>query len=560
MPSRYARHVQTHTTPQSRPIPGAGQVPNSAGGYAWQVDHWTGLDRFLVLGTEGGSYYADERKMTQGAATSLRACLAEDAARTVARIVELSTSGRVIKNDAAIFALAVVAAEGAEAARWAALQALPQVCRIGTHLFQFIEAYETLRPAGRKWSRSLRTAVSRWYLDKGPGLAAYQMVKYRQRGGWHQGHVVTLAHPKSPKGSPHNTLFQWAVRAAIQSEGKDPDAKGVALPSAEAIAQIPYLEGFLKAQASGSPTETAALVQAYKLPREAVQPEHLTAEVYAALLGVDMPATAMIRNLGTMTKLGVLTPTSAETAVVIEALTNVEKLKRARVHPVAILAALLTYRAGQGVRSKATWVPVTKIVDALDEAFYGAFQAVKPTGQSYLLALDVSGSMGGGIVGGVPGLTPRLASAAMALVTLAVEPRCEVVGFTSGSRSRRGEDGITPLPISARQRLDDVVKTISDLDFGGTDCALPMLYGMAMQRDIDAFVIYTDSETWAGNPHPSQALAQYRAKQGKPRAKLATVGMVANEFSIADPRDPGMCDFVGFDTGTPQAIAAFAAL
>jgi len=34
--------------------------------------------------------------------------------------------------------------------------------------------------------------------------------------------------------------------------------------------------------------------------------------------------------------------------------------------------------------------------------------------------------------------------------------------------------------------------------------------------------------------------------------------MIANGFSIAEPADPGMLDVVGFDTATPNVIAAFA--
>jgi len=41
-------------------------------------------------------------------------------------------------------------------------------------------------------------------------------------------------------------------------------------------------------------------------------------------------------------------------------------------------------------------------------------------------------------------------------------------------------------------------------------------------------------------------------------AKLVVVGMVANEFSIADPNDAGMMDVVGFDTTAPQLISDFA--
>ena len=75
---------------------------------------------------------------------------------------------------------------------------------------------------------------------------------------------------------------------------------------------------------------------------------------------------------------------------------------------------------------------------------------------------------------------------------------------------------------------------------------------------MDTFVIYTDSETWAGDVHPAQALREYRAWSGID-ARLVVVGMVSNGFSIADPADPGMLDVVGFDTATPQLISDFAA-
>jgi len=145
-------------------------------------------------------------------------------------------------------------------------------------------------------------------------------------------------------------------------------------------------------------------------------------------------------------------------------------------------------------------------------------------------------------------------------VTASNEPKHTIVGFTAGSYSSRfpgHASGITPLTISPRQRLDDVVKTMQAVPFGGTDCALPMLWALEKGVKADAFVIYTDSETWAGTIHPVQALRQYRERTGIP-ARLVVVGMVANEFSIADPNDAGMLDVVGFDTAAPDLIAAFA--
>jgi 60 kDa SS-A/Ro ribonucleoprotein len=266
-----------------------------------------------------------------------------------------------------------------------------------------------------------------------------------------------------------------------------------------------------------------------------------------------------------MTRVGVLAPGSAGTATVLARLGDAQRIRAARLHPIAVLAALRTYVSGRGARGHGTWDPVAQVVDALDAAFYTAFETVEPTGGRVMLALDVSGSMGWGEIAGVPGLTPRDASAAMALVTAATEPRHEIVGFTSGGwlrtagrRVRRGvPDGLAPLPISPRQRLDDVVRRIAGLPFGGTDCALPMLYAQALEREVDTFVIYTDSETWAGDVHPAQALRDYRRASGID-ALLVVVGMVSNGFSIADPADAGMLDVVGFDTATPPLIADFA--
>ena len=67
---------------------------------------------------------------------------------------------------------------------------------------------------------------------------------------------------------------------------------------------------------------------------------------------------------------------------------------------------------------------------------------------------------------------------------------------------------------------------------------------------------YTDSETWAGNIHPAQALRQYRS-EFVGDAKAVVVGMTSNGFTLADPNDRGMHDVVGFDTTVPAVIADF---
>ena len=137
MTINYGKLFSRKKTPQAQAIPGTAQVPNSAGGYAWAVDDWVRLERFLILGSEGGSYYASERALTRANAEAVERCIRQDGMRAVERIVSVSDAGRAPKNDQAIFALAMAAKLGDFATRRAALAALPKVCRIGTHLMHF---------------------------------------------------------------------------------------------------------------------------------------------------------------------------------------------------------------------------------------------------------------------------------------------------------------------------------------------------------------------------------------------------------------------------------------
>lgn len=141
MTMSYLKNVvnRAKTTPQTQPIPGSSQVRNSAGGYSFPVDDWVRLDRFLVLGSEGGSYYATEKALTAENASAVIRCIQADGRRVVARIVEISEAGRAPKNDPAIFALALAISHGDLPTRRAAGDALPRVCRTGTHLFHFVE-------------------------------------------------------------------------------------------------------------------------------------------------------------------------------------------------------------------------------------------------------------------------------------------------------------------------------------------------------------------------------------------------------------------------------------
>ena len=537
----YGKQFNSKKTAQTEKVHGVkGQKRNNAGGVSFKLDAWDMLDRFLILGSESPTYYAGANKLTKDNAKNIEKLIKKDGVKVVNRIVEISKDGRAPKNDPAIFALAMCAKLGDVDTRKAAYAAVNEVCRIGTHLFHFAEFSE----AFGGWGRGMRNAIANWYNSKDADRLQLQVVKYKQRDGWSHRDLLRLAHVK-PVDLQHAEIYKYVTSGESDLVFCDESDQALwTIWASEEIKNCIRVDQVVK------------LITDYNLPREVVPTEWLNRpEVWDALLQ-KMPMTAMIRNLGKMTSIGVIGPMTEGQRIVVDALNDKEALRKARVHPITLLSALNVYNSGHGFRGSLSWRPSTNVVDALDKAFYASFKNVEPTGKRTLLALDVSGSMDCGEIAATPGLTPRVGSAAMALVTAAVEKNHEFVAFTAGSGGGWNSSAITQLNISPRKRLDTVVNEVSRLPMGRTDCALPMIWAEKNKIKVDTFVIYTDNETWAGSIHPFQALNKYRQNMGIP-SKLVVVGMTATNFTIADPSDSGMLDIVGFDSAAPQLISDF---
>lgn len=528
---KYSKILNPFKTRQNQAIPYPGQVPNSARGFSWEVDKWTLLDRFLILGSENGTYYIGSTALTVQHARNVIEAIKEDGERVVRHASEISMTGRAPKNDSAIYVLALAASFGDDKCRTAAFLALPQICRTGTHLFAFTEACKGLRG----WGRGMRKAVGRWYNSQSAEGLAYQMVKYQKRNSWSNRDLLRLSHPK-PASEAHKALYKWAVSGELSGEGME-----TSLPELELLRVV------LAIRESKDVEEVANLIRAHRVPREAVPTEYLNeAEIWIALLE-NMPLTAMVRNLGNLSKAGILSPLSQSTKKVVSELGNTERLRKARLHPLTILTALVTYSSGRSVRGDGQWKPAQAVINALDRAFYASFANAESTGKRLVLGLDVSGSMEGTMVNGSAGLDCRRACGAMAVVSSAVEKNAKFLAF---------DTKVHALKIGERDDLNKVVELLRRTGGGGTDCAAPIRYAIEHKIEADAFILYTDSETWAGSQHPAQAIVEYRSKMGI-NAKLVVVAMASNKFSIADPKDAGILNVVGFDATVPAVIADF---
>jgi 60 kDa SS-A/Ro ribonucleoprotein len=538
--SKYSDLVTNrHSTPQTQQAEPE-QQRNNAGGFTFVLEPFDQLKRFLILGSDSGTFYVSPRKLTLENMGVVKACLNLDPVRTLEVISAVSKGGRAPKNDTAIFATALaIAHPNVNTAQ--AMDLVSATCRIGTHIFMLCDIVKAIGSSGRK----VRRAISSWYERRSGDQLAYQAAKYQSREGWTHLDVMRISHPH--------------LKAPLQ--------RGVAdwLRKRESEFPRPELLGVVDSIKANKPTTTQLVTLINKVPAlswEMLPSESLTnPEIWQALLNNGLPLNALIRNLGRLSSIGLTKPMSEAAKQVTAALTNAEALKRARIHPISLLKALKVYNTGGGVLGKLTWTQNSDISSALEAAFYLAFDSIEPTNKNTLLGIDVSGSMGAPVFNGRPGhqrsvfghayehaLSCAEGAAVMAMATFRTEPQAYAMGFA---------DSFRDLGFTRLSTFNEAMAKTRNQNFGRTDCALPMVWALENKINVETFVVYTDNETYHGAIHPHQALEKYRNKMGI-AAKLVVVGMTTTKFSIANPSDAGMMDCVGFDTATPAAIASFA--
>ncbi len=509
---------------------------NHSNAAVYGVADATVLDRFLVLGTEGGTYYVAEKEQTLEIVPSIKRLMEVDHRWVVDHTVAFSDAGRGVKNDPALFVMAMAASVGTADQKAYALAQMPKVARIGTHILQFVAMVDKLRG----WSRGLRRGISEWYTDKPVDQLAFQLVKYQNRADWRQGDVLRQAHP-----TPVNTAMEQVFRFAV---GKSYDATG-----------IKWLEAYDALQAAGSAKDVVRLIEQYKAFQEIVPTQWLKdAEVWRALLP-NLGITALVRNLGRLTSLGVLNGMSDADVYVQNALRNEDLIRKGRLHPLTVLNGWMAYSGSAERKGSLEWRAIPQVMAAMEDAFYLSFGAVTPTGKRFVYGLDVSASMGSQISG--LSITCAQAVAAMSMLLARTEQRYRIMAFNNG---------IEDIRVTPKTDFKSMFKAVDSINGGGTNCALPMTWAQKEKVEADAFVVLTDNETndyqwragWgssASGVSPAQALMDYRQATGI-NAKLIVVGMTSSGFSIADPKDGGMVDVIGFDTATPNMIGQFAQL
>ena len=270
--------AEMEVVPQSQPL-NADQVMNDAGGFVYALDDMKRFCRFLVLGSEGGSYYATQEKLSMENAQALMRLIGSNRGpEAVQKIVEYSTAGRTFKQDPIIFALATCAKTTDPKTKQAAYQGMTKVLRIPTHLFQFVEMCEQLSKAHNSsgWGRAHRSAVKKWYNEKKGKHLATQVTKYKQRNGWSHKDLFRLCHIK-PKSSEVGFVVKYVVKG-FEKIKEDAQAAGV---SEEIVSIFNYLEAIEQAKTMNE-VELAAAIRKHNLVREHLPTNQLNSKVVSA--------------------------------------------------------------------------------------------------------------------------------------------------------------------------------------------------------------------------------------------------------------------------------------
>lgn len=520
------RNYVNRDIPVSEPL-NSRQIANNGGGYSFEVTPKVKLQRFLILGTDGGTYYTKELDLTKQNVNFIRQIIKDDENLVRETAVEISEAGRAYRNDAAIFVMALLLAEGKNKA--ATVEAINKVVRTGMHVYQLAEFINSLGG----WGRAKRTAIAGWFLSKTPDQLAYQAVKYRQRNGWTMKDLMRLAHPV----------------------GVDKGVGNFILGKSETGPVPMVIAGFAVMQKQTSVTGVVNCLKVHpNLPWETIPTQFLTdLRVWKQLFeNGQLKGQALLRNITRLAKLGAFND-MAFAKKIADAMRDEEMIRKTRLHPMQYLNAYVVYTQGQlkadawNASRQKGWTTSGIISDALDDGFGLSFGNIEPSNKNMMISVDVSGSMSW-TAAGTSNFTCAQAAGAMALVTARVEPKYMVNGFSGD---------LVDLNLTARDSIAQAFSKVQKSNFGSTNPSAPLAKAIRENIPVDTFVIITDNEVNSGS-HPARALKDYRQKTGIP-ARMVVMGMAANNFSIADPLDSGMLDVVGFDTNTPKMVSDFSA-
>lgn len=525
----------------SKPIPGEKQVKNNAGGYVYEISPLKQVQRFCIIGSCGGTYYVNETKHTEDNVKNIinfiKGNNGQDVFDIAHDVIDRALSSKV---DHSLFVIALCVKYGDTKLRKQVYNKLNSICKTASHLFMFVNYVKSMRGIGR----GLKNSIANWYLSKEKKDVLYQILKYQNRAGLDHRKMILCSHPKTNDVFFNNLFFSILnIKNVSKDYNKNKILDFIYYYNAENNMNDFTFYPFVKNLSKVENKDIVEAIKKYGLVRENIPTKFLNdKDVWLALLE-NMPYIALIRNLGRLSskKLDILNLFGPYYKKICEKITNENKIKHSKIHPIQLFIALETYKSGGGYRGNLNWEVNDEVVVALEKALEISFVNVKEIDKNICFALDVSGSMSATIDNTFINATDM--GKLLAYMYSKSNERTKYFAF----------DTVCKQVNVGRKSYSDFKNAYGHFG-GGTDLGTSVYKVLEMVKNgqnVDALVIVTDNETWVGK-HPIKILEEIR--KYNPEFKLVTLSTTATQFCTfpSNENDRNILDVIGF---SPDCIS-----
>jgi len=408
----------------------------------------------LMTNTLSNTFYVSEQELAKETVDVLTKMAEKDPEFLAKALVYARNQG--LMKLAPVVGLAVLSAFDKSEKKTAFRKVFHHVVKTPDDLREFVSLCRS-KAIRQGLGGEARDAVKRWLQH----LTEYHAVKY---GGNSEGitlrDIIRMAHPR-PINDKQRELFGWLVKG-WEDVGSQPSPTN------------PQVWALEKLKRSTDEAEIVSLVETYRLTWEVVVPsvKKMTPAIWRALLK-DMPYMALLRNLNTMERNGVMDKDTAKN--IADRISNPDNVKHSKQLPFRFFNAFKAFTGNQEVRDA--------LVDALEQSFIN----VDKLNGRICIANDISGSMGGAVSD--KGNTRY----------------CDIAGLLGAALFKKCDD-VVLLPfdtsvhkfnISRRSTIMDIAGKIG-LAQGGTSLAAPIQELTHTRDKVDVFIGITDSEDWSG--------------------------------------------------------------
>lgn len=509
-------------------------VMNVAGGAAYSQSLYSEYLKMLLMNVAGDTYYVDADQNRDWALQLHEAMYTESVEFMAKAAIYARKAGMRLQP---IVALAVLAAKMGKDR--------PQTNAWVKRVFNEIiwtpgdlqdlmallttpdKLYSRRKSSGKLSLGNKKTGFARHIAAWLNNLSEYHAIKYGSENSpiFPLRDILRLVRPV-PQTETQKYLFMYLVNK---------DAFKAAVKEVDMSSLLPQIMAFENLKSASSEEEALHWIETGRLPHEVVTGVTKMTPILWAKQAYQMPYFALIRNLVTLNRNGVLTGETLD--YVKHRLVNTEHLQKAKILPFQVLTAL---RIAHNTHSR-TYLnenpgvqPIPQsVLNALQEAFELSLLNLEELQGKTAIGVDISGSMSSPVTGNN-------------------ELRFQdVAGIFAGSILKKNPDSLV-IPFNHTLHLKkfnsrDSLMSLSEqigLAQGSTNLDVPLKHLIQNRIGVDNFILLTDMQGYIGQDW-YDTWKEY--KRIAPKAKAVLIMLAPYRHSASPEKGLDVFHIFGWD-------------